>query len=504
VREDTVVETGALPLGDEEFRDLRDLIARRSGIYIHAADKETLRTHIGTRMERCGTRSLADYLHFLISSSDNEFEELLNLVAIQETYFFRDQAQFMALQRYVIPELLRTRSGRDVPLRIWSAGCSTGEEPYTIALLLAESLSGVESPRPYILATDVSRTALDAARLGVYGDRSLRSTPEHYRQRFFVQEGESYILDESIKGMVEFRPFNLMNTPYPGTGGPGWDIIFCRNVTIYFRPESTRKVIRRFYESLGEGGYLFTGFSETLRYLSRDFLTVQLGGIFLYQKSRAARGWAVKPSRRPGRGRKTRSKTFPTAPPQKGAEEQGEPRLGASQDLQSRASELLESGLHEQAGRLLAPLLEQPAPPTEAVLLQAEILLNQGRAAEAKAVCEGVIRREPLTVAGHYLLAIIHRTTEEADLAVDMFRRVVYLRPEHALARFHLGELYARRNEREAARREYGHAIRLLRERSDSLDQRFAGGFSPGLLIETCRSRLEDLDGGAWSRDIRP
>jgi len=494
VRGDTVADTGEVPLGDREFRGFRDLIARKSGIYIHAGDKETLKTHLETRMERCGTRTLADYFSLLISSADNELDELLNLVAIQETYFFRDQAQLMALQRYVIPELLKAHSGNESPLRIWSAGCSTGEEPYTIAMLLTEGVANTDFPPPYILATDVSQRALDAARRGVYGERSLRSTPEHFRGRFFAQEGENYILDESIKGMVEFRPLNLMNTPYPGTDGSGWDIIFCRNVTIYFTPESTRKVIRRFYESLGEGGYLFTGFSETLRYLSGDFLTVQLGGVFVYQKNSATKGWAVKP--RPVRRRRTGPEASLGPLGQQGAEEKGGPPSGASQDLQSRASELLESGLPEQAGRLLAPLREKPSPPTEAVLLQAEILLNQGRAVEAKAVCKEVIRRAPLTVAAHYLLAIIHRTIEEEDLAVEMFRRVVYLRPDHALARFHLGELYARRNERHAAKREYENALRLLQERNDSLDPRFAGGFSPELLIDTCRSRLEDLDGG--------
>ncbi len=495
MREDPVDEGGEPILGDEQFRGFRDLIARRSGIYIHAADKEALRTHLGVRMEKRRTRSVADYFRLLTSSPDNELDELLNLVAIQETHFFRDQAQFMALQRYVIPELLKAHSGKETPLRIWSAGCSTGEEPYTIAMLLAENLSGVESPPPYILATDVSWSAIEAARRGVYGDRSLRNTPEDYRRRFFAQEGENCRLDESIKGMVEFRPFNLMNTPYPGTNGPGWDIIFCRNVTIYFRPESTRKVIRRFYESLREGGYLFTGFSETLRYLSGDFVTVQLGGVFLYQKNRAVRGLAVKP--RAARQRRTSSET-PLAPsPRKGAGEKGDSRPGATENLPSRASELLESGLSEQAAKLLVPLLEQPSPPTEAVLLHAEILLNQGRAAEAKAACEEVIRREPVTVAGHYLLAIIHRTTGEEDQAVEMFRRVVYLRPDHALARFQLGELYAQRNDRDAARREYANALRLLQERSDSLDERFAGGFSPSLLIDTCRSRLEDLEAGA-------
>jgi tetratricopeptide (TPR) repeat protein len=134
-------------------------------------------------------------------------------------------------------------------------------------------------------------------------------------------------------------------------------------------------------------------------------------------------------------------------------------------------------------------------PPAKALLIQAEILLNRGCATEAAASCREVIRREPLSVAGHYLLGIIHRTLEDDDQAVEMFRRVVYLSPQHALARFHLGELYARRNEREAARREYANALRLLQDRSDSLDERFAGGFSAGLLIDTCRSRIEDLDG---------
>jgi len=482
-------------LSDEQFRRFRDLIARRSGIYIHAEDREALRGHLLARMGQSGTTSFADYFRRLRPSPEGgEFQALLDLITIQETYFFRDQAQFMALKRYVLPDLLKARSETGQPLRFWSAGCSTGEEPYTIAMVLAESLAGAGCPPPYILATDVSEGALARARQGIYGERSLRSTPAQYRERFFTPAGETYILNGAIKGLVEFRPFNLMRTPYPAADGRGWDVIFCRNVTIYFKPETTKTVVRRFYETLREGGYLFTGFSESLRYLSRDFHTIQVGGIFLYQRSAAGCGGARKPRTRPGRGCPA-SALAPQRRPGLRAESANEAESGSGQEVHARARELVDAGQPDEAGQLLAPELEYPSPPKKALLLQAEILLNQGCAAEAAVFCEKVIRREPLSVAGHYLLGIIYRTLEDEDRAVEMFRRVVYLRPEHALARFHLGELYARRNDREAARREYATALRLLQGQSDSLDERFAGGFSAGLLIDTCRSRVEDLDG---------
>ena len=495
MREHPAHETGEPSLSDEQFRRFRDLIARRSGIYIHVADRDALRNHLLARMGQSNATSFTDYLRRLGPSPESdEFQALLDLVTIQETYFFRDQAQFMALQRYVLPELVKARSGAGEPLRIWSAGCATGEEPYTIAMILAESLAGVASPPPYILATDVSQGALAVARRGIYGERSLRSTPAHYRERFFTRAGETYLLNGAIKGMVEFRPFNLMSTPYPGGDGPGWDVIFCRNVTIYFKPETTKAVVRRFHETLGEGGYLFTGFSESLRYLSKDFLTIQVGGVFLYQRGRAGRDGARQPRTRVGRWRRA-SPLAPQRTHRLREEPVTEPEPEPRREVHSRVRELVDAGLPDEAGQLLAPELERSSPPKKALLLQAEILLNQGGAAEAAVLCEDVIRREPLSVAGHYLLGIIHRTLEDEDQAVDMFKRVVYLKPQHALARFHLGELYARRNDREAARREYANALRLLQERSDSLDERFAGGFSAALLIDTCRSRIEDLDG---------
>ena len=274
-----------LELKEKEFLHFRDLIAERAGIYFGPGKHEILRDNLLQRMEDCGLTTFTDYFQLLSSPvSTKEFDHLLNVIIIPETYFFRDQAQFEALQRVVIPEVLKEKSYPGASLRIWSAGCSSGEEPYTIAMILAANMGGGEYPPIQILATDLSQTALELARRGVYGARSVRDVPKEYLSRFFSRKRDKYFLDESIKQMVEFSYFNLVTEPYPLLEMSGWDLIFCRNVTIYFQHESTRKVIHNFYQSLRQGGYLFAGYSESLRYLSDEFTTVQVGGTFVYKK----------------------------------------------------------------------------------------------------------------------------------------------------------------------------------------------------------------------------
>ena len=271
-----------LSLSDNEFYGFRDLIAERSGIYFDPAKQESLKDNLLQRMAECGLTNFSDYLDLLSSpAGSKEFDFLLDLITVPETYFFRDRAQFNALERLVIPEAIKKKSYPGASLRIWSAGCSTGEEPYTVAMIVAAAK--VDIPIQ-ILATDVSNHALEAARQGVYNGRSVRDVPPEYLKRFFSKKGGQYSLDESIKQMVEFRYFNLVSEPYPLVEMSGWDIIFCRNVTIYFQTDATRKVIHNLHQSLREGGYLFAGYSESLRYISDGFKTLQMEGAFFYQK----------------------------------------------------------------------------------------------------------------------------------------------------------------------------------------------------------------------------
>ena len=237
-----------LEFEEKEFLRFRDLIAERAGIYFGPGKHEILKNNLLQRMEDCGLATFSDYFQLLSSpAGTKEFDHLLNVITVPETYFFRDRAQFEALERVVIPEVLKEKSYPGASLRIWSAGCSSGEEPYTIAMILAANMGGGEYPPVQILATDLSQAALEAARRGVYGARSVREVPKEHLSRFFNQSGDRYSLDESIKRMVEFRYFNLVTEPYPLGEMSGWDIIFCRNVTIYFEADSTKKVIHNFY-----------------------------------------------------------------------------------------------------------------------------------------------------------------------------------------------------------------------------------------------------------------
>lgn len=481
-----------LELSDKEFKSFRDLVAERAGIYFEPGKQDLLRINLLQRMEDCGLSTFADYFQLLSSpAGTKEFDHLLNLIIIPETYFFRDQAQFRALEHFVIPEILKNASEPGTSLRIWSAGCSTGEEPYTIALIVAAGMMGVEYPPVRILATDVSNAALEAARRGVYGARSVRDVPKEYLSRFFSRQRGKYFLDESIKQMVEFSYFNLVTEPYPLLEMSGWDIIFCRNVTIYFQHESTRKVIHNFYQSLRQGGYLFSGYSESLRYLSDEFTTVQVGGTFVYKREPREK----RPKRKTRRTRRNRSRQrTPASGRSRRLEALPDRKADEIQQICTRAKKLLEMGKPEQAGDLLAPYLKKSTASESVLLLQAEIVLNQGDLAKAVQLCQRIVRRKPLSVAGYYLLGVAYRTWEKERKAIEEFKRVLYLKPEHALARFNLGDLYSQVGQLDEAKLEYANVVRLLREVPDSFDDRLAGGFSPTLLIDTCLSRIKELD----------
>ncbi len=476
-----------LSLSENDFRSFRDLIAERSGIYFEPDKQELLKDNLLQRMADCGLSNFAEYFNLLLSpAGTKEFDHLLNLITIPETHFFRDRAQFRALERFVIPEIVKKKSYPGASLRIWSAGCSTGEEPYTIAMILA---AGTVDRPIQILATDVSQDALKAAREGIYTARSVRDVPQDYLNRFFTRKGNQYLLDESIKQMVEFRYFNLVTEPYPLIEMSGWDIIFCRNVTIYFQAEATRKVIHNFYRSLREGGYLFAGYSESLRYISDEFDTLQQEGAFFYQK-----GVPKKEVRKKGRKIRGRRNTIARSSRKQGPKAVAGAKSEEIAQICDRAKELLERGKPEEAGEILIPYLRESTAPASILLVQAEIALNQGELEKAVQLCERIVEREPLSVAGHYLLGVIYLTWEDEARAIEEFKKVLYLQPEHALARFNLGDLYSQLGQFDEARLEYANVVRLLKKMPESLDERFAGGFSPAILIDTCLSRIRALE----------
>jgi chemotaxis protein methyltransferase CheR len=270
-------------MSDEEFRLLRDLVYEASGILVRDEMKFVLEHRLAPRLEALGLTAFDAYHRFLRSdlARRQELEAAIEALTTHETYFFREPHQLKAFTDELLPLLLRThRETRR--LRLWSAGCSSGEEPYTLAMLLLESGQFADWDVE-IYATDISKRVLTAARRAEYGPSSLRATPQTYVDRYFEPVGNRVRVREEVRALVSFGHLNLVD---PGLSllVPRADVVFCRNVLIYFDLAARKRVLRLLYEKLHEGGYLLLGHAENLIHLSADFELVHLEHDLVYRR----------------------------------------------------------------------------------------------------------------------------------------------------------------------------------------------------------------------------
>jgi len=274
-----------IPLPDDVFRLLRDFIHGYCGIFFDDGSKFLLERRLNRRLEQHQLKNFEEYYHFLRYDRKRE-EEIVVLVdnlTTNETYFFRESAQLKAFSDEILPEL-RSRSTGKKSLRIWSAGCSTGEEPYTIAILLLESGTWWRDWQVEIMGSDINQRVLHTARKGMYKKGSHRATPPDMLQKYFIDEGKGdYRIIDAVRQLVSFSYVNLLD-PYKTSLIRDVDIIFCRNVIIYFDRNTKKKVIETFHDKLQEGGYLLLGHSESLINISTAFTLRTLKNDMVYQK----------------------------------------------------------------------------------------------------------------------------------------------------------------------------------------------------------------------------
>ncbi|MGB4594000.1 MAG: protein-glutamate O-methyltransferase CheR, partial [Coriobacteriia bacterium] len=218
----------------EEFERFRDFIHKASGIYMEESKLDSLRISLVTRATRLSFPTFDDYYRALVND-EREFNELMNLITINETSFFRFPQQFEALRTKVLPEIMAAKPPQNRTLRFWSAGCSTGEEPYSVAMTLIDAGIQALGWKAQVLGTDVSTKALAAATKGVYGSRTMLNVPKEVVARHFEVQDDRFAIAPQVKSLVDFGYHNLIKEPYPLSLMGNWDVIFCRNVTIYFR-----------------------------------------------------------------------------------------------------------------------------------------------------------------------------------------------------------------------------------------------------------------------------
>ena len=272
-----------LDLPDDVFRQLRDEIYKRTGMFFAETSKYLLQKRLSPRARELNFDSFQKYFYFLQYDprAEAEFDQIYDLVTTNETYFFREPAQLQAFIEEIVPEILLRKAVRKI--RIWSAGCSSGEEAYTIAMLLEES-GYFEKAAFEIFASDINQQVLTRARRGVYRDSAFRATASELQQKYFTHQPDgSWRINDSIRNRVSFGRLNLYDQARVSLLGY-LDLIFCRNVIIYFDESSKKSVISNFYSRLVDGGYLLLGHSESLVSLSTQFKLRHLKRDMVYQK----------------------------------------------------------------------------------------------------------------------------------------------------------------------------------------------------------------------------
>ncbi|MDH5679604.1 MAG: protein-glutamate O-methyltransferase CheR [Nitrospinota bacterium] len=263
-----------ISINDKEFERFRDLIYRESGIKLRDNKKDLLRQRLNKRIRSLGLMSFSEYYkHVDEDRSRAELTELIDAVSTNVTSFFREMKHFEFLTKTALPQTFQRKKNGPFELRLWSAACSTGEEPYSMLFTLLEHEELTSKWNIKLLATDISTKVLQRAMKGAYPITKMDGMPNELLRKYFVTEGDNYVLKDKFRNMVNFRWFNLINNRFPFKHK--FDVIFCRNVMIYFDKPTREELVHKFSAALAPGGYLCIGHSESLANTSHDLRYIQ-------------------------------------------------------------------------------------------------------------------------------------------------------------------------------------------------------------------------------------
>lgn len=506
-----------MTVNESEVLEFRTVIARRLGLWFddHRREflAETLRERVSVR--RCGTA--ANYFRELGGGGwPDEWATLAGALTVTETYFLRGAEHFRALIETALPEC-RQSSRPDRPLRLLSAGCASGEEPFSLAIALREHGAAIAPHSVQIVGVDANREMLAKARLGRFSAWSLRETPPAIRDRYFRAAGADYILDEEIRGLVSFLERNLAASHEDLWQPASLDVVFCRNMLMYFTPEAAEALIARIQRALVPGGFLFLGHAETLRGLSTGFQLRRSHGAFFYQVGEplhadngepatraeaAAPGWPAPELAPPGAswvdeiGRSAEKiEVLSAAARRSSAHETIVAGKAAGISDFDRALDLHRQERFAEALTHLQGTPAEVARDADFQVLQAVLLVNCGRTDEAEARCRPLLGR--LDAAAHYVVALCREHAGDLAAAIEHAETAAYLDAQFAMPRFLLGRLSKRQERTREALGYFEEALALLVREDPTRLLLFGGGFTRETLVQACRAEIQRLGGGA-------
>ena len=549
-----------LPLSAGDFRLFQELLTEASGLHFEECRSQSLHLALWQRLQHRGHDSYREYYNLLKFHPEGrvEIRELLDLITIGETYFFRNKAQFDVLMRFVLPEIMQRKvhSG-DRCIRAWSAGCSGGDEAYSIAIAMMEVVPSYEQWDISILGTDINRNGLGCAKEAIYGEKHIGHLPKEYLSKYFKAGGPTYLLNAKVRQLAQFEYHNLAKDPFIHEGMQNADIIFCRNVIIYFDSQTTERVIDNFHNCLAQDGYLFLGHTETLWQITQKFERVEFPQTFIYKKRLSPiQEDMIKPfialpeiaigdltlspapigpfevgvknrhsgptlSPQPEIGPKSdpaplsreveglisvketvTEKGFSPQELRFGLQDTPEPieAFGEPPDIKEKVeSPYKEATFHsEEIKNQTAPsspnhMIPQDKNPLHTHLTKATILANEAKYKEATDILAKMIEVDNLSVEAYYLLGVLSYKSSNLGEAETQFRKVIYVDPDSVLAYFNLGNMYLYQKKFREAAREFRNAIRLLEKRPKDEQIRFCEDFTVEFLLRACRNSLEEI-----------
>ena len=496
-------------LSESLFTELRKYLIANLGLdFSNKREKELVRK-VSLAAEEFNFTDTTGFVLWLLENnlSNKQLEILACHLTVGETYFLREKKAFDFLEQKYLPELICKRRGKDQRLRIWSAGCASGEEPYSIAIMLLRAIPDIKNWHITILATDINSVFLKKAKKGIYTKWSFRNNPKLFIDRYFKKCGknEFQILPE-IKKMVTFSYLNLVKDTYPSLiyNKNAMDIIFCRNVLIYFSQEVIKDVTRRLYNSLVDGGILLVSPVEMSNLISPKFSRIYYSGFTIYQKDRRKKKvqsieflpvTRYLSKRRPALELSEKKiilpelkSNLPTGKPAKTEAKQKEKQeiKPVISDYET-ALKLYTQGYYEKVENFLSGLLEKNDENTKSIsiiTLLSRTKANLGNLEEARIFCEKALSIDKLDSSLYYLLAIIQSEQGNDEDAVLALSKAIYLDPDFVMANFFMGNLVQKMGNNNAGQKHYKNTLNILAKLNPEEILPESDGLTAGRLTE--------------------
>ncbi|HYX17316.1 MAG TPA: CheR family methyltransferase [Nostoc sp.] len=464
---------------DFSLSQMVDLIADTFGIHIKPQYQDTLKKNLLTRIRALGLCSLNDYYQFLVATnqlipSATEWRELISLLTVTETYFFRDQGQMSLLKNQLLPELIERKTVLSLTqcnaangkfhrptLRLWSAGCSTGEEAYSLAILVKELIPDNQAWDILILGTDINQPAIALAQQGIYSDWSFRTTTPEIKNHYFRSHKQGWKIDPAIRAMVKFQPGNLMQDNFPAYASSihDFDLIICRNVFIYFDFNAIAQIIGKFYSSLTPGGFLLTGHTELHGQKTEPFQVRNFPQSAVYQRHTSLNKHKVLNTIIPDAIESRETKISSLSLPSLGT---GFDVSANTQTLLDAAKELLIQKAYADVIQIAEQVIALVPQHFQAYCLMAEAYANYGNYSQANQACQQALQISPLAIEPYHLLAQIAEEQGDHNSAKLFLKRIIYLAPNSVNAHMELGSIYEREGNVKQAQKIWRSLLEIL------------------------------------------